>query len=128
MNVTTAKNWPCGQVRGKSHKFSILDSAGNPKELTSLKDGEFVKIKTHNTTFANYEYAYSSDKGWIYFDLFSSNEKQCWKLHKDGDKVAFENAYWPGYWIGIHDNWMATQPFKVWWTQEKGIFDGLNIN
>lgn len=119
MAVKEEKNWPCGHMASKWNKFTICDADGETNQLSNLVDGQMVKIKTHYTMHSNYEWAYASDAGWIYFDLFNSNEKQVWKLHKNGDKLAFENSYWPGYYLGTSDNWLATEEgLKVWWTPE----------
>ena len=64
MNITSSKEWPCVQLAGKCHKFSIVDT--DDVEINSLEDlehGEYYKLKTHNTTSKNHEYAYSSDQG-----------------------------------------------------------------
>merc|ERR1712018_514940 len=101
MAITQSKNWPCGYMACKNHKFT-LEEDGTPKTVNDLQHGRYVRIKTHYTTHPNYEYAYSSDEGWIYFDVKSENEKQLWKIHKNGAKVAFESKMWPGNYIGTY--------------------------
>lgn len=120
MNITSSKDWPCARLSGKGHTFSIVDTDDAEKNsLAELEHHSYYKIKTHNTTHSNYEYAYSSEEGWIYCDIFSNNEKQLWKLHKNGNQVAFENVYWPGSYLGAEDgSWCSTEKRVVWWVPE----------
>lgn len=120
MGVTESKNWPCGHIDHKWNvarggPFTICDQDGEANALGDLTNGQYCKIKTQYTMHSNYEWAYSSDEGWIYYDLFSSNEKQLWKLHKSGDWLAFECTKWPGWFLGTSGSWQATEGRKVWW-------------
>jgi len=113
-------NWPRANMSCDPYRFSITDLDGEPNDsISDLADGQTCKIKTHWTMHPNYEFAYSSESGWIYFDLQSYNEKQVWKLHKDGDRVAFENQEWPGWYLGVEDDWLKVEETRVWWTLEE---------
>jgi hypothetical protein len=58
-----SKQWPAGTLRDAPGQMLICDQDGKRKSLNDLKDPEYCKIKTLNTTHENYEWAYSSDAG-----------------------------------------------------------------
>ena len=58
------------------------------------------------------------DIGWIYYDLFSSNEKQLWKCRINGEQASFEAIWWPGHYLGVVDGYLSSQEKEVWWTLE----------
>ena len=71
MNITSYQGWPCAHLAGNCHTFSIADTDdAEMNSLEDLGDGEYYKLKTHNTTRENHEYAYSSDQG-MYANLSS---------------------------------------------------------
>ena len=64
--------------------------------------------------------------GWIYYDVFSSNDKQKWKVIRkssvENSKIAFENVNWPGYYLTGNDRSLCTwcgYTWKIWWTAHK---------
>jgi len=121
MFVTEAKNWPCAKLAHKSHRFVFYEKSGKViGSLMDLNDGDYYRVLALNTTYPNYEYVYSSDAGWIYCDQPSNDGKQIWKLHKRGDQLAFENAEWPGYYLGADDGHWCTCKHTciVWWVPE----------
>ena len=56
------------------------------------------------------------DIGWIYYDLFSFNEKQVWKARINGNTACFEAIWWPGHYLGVVDGYLSSQEEEVWWT------------
>ena len=76
MNVTPSNGWPCAQLAGKCHKFSIVDQdSAEIKDLKDVEHEQYYKLKTHNTTSENHEYLYFSDQG--LFPSLSSYENPC---------------------------------------------------
>jgi len=118
MAVKEDANWPCAFMDNKWNKFTVCDNDGEPNAKGDLDDGQYCKIKTHYTMHTNYEWCYMTDAGWIYFDKFSNNEKQLWKVHKSGSQVCFESAEWPGYYLGTKDEWLGSEQTKTWWLIE----------
>ena len=75
--------------------------------------------------------------GWIYYDVFSNNDKQKWKVHRESSvgnsKIAFESVKWPDYWLTGNgrkgsDGYLCTAcipltlggyTVKTWWTAHK---------
>ena len=41
-------------------------------------------------------------KGYIYYDD-PENDKQKWKIHKDGSMLCFESVKWPEYYLTYYD-------------------------
>nr|O18425.1 RecName: Full=Lysenin-related protein 2; Short=LRP-2; AltName: Full=Fetidin; AltName: Full=Hemolysin; AltName: Full=Lysenin-3; AltName: Full=efL3 [Eisenia fetida]AAB67727.1 hemolysin [Eisenia andrei]BAA21520.1 lysenin-related protein [Eisenia fetida] len=87
MTVVSRKSWPAATLgHSKLYKFVLYE------------DMYGFRIKTLNTMYSGYEYAYSSDQGGIYFDQGSDNPKQRWAINKSlplrhGDVVTFMNKY-----------------------------------
>jgi len=117
------KNWPCGIMDDEGctpgrHLFVEVDE-GTPNEFGDIEHESIVKIKTASTTHPGYEIMYMADSGWIYYDLFSFNEKQVWKARIDGNKACFEAIWWPGHYLGVVDGYLSSEEEEVWWTIEE---------
>lgn len=93
MTVVSRKNWPAATL-GHSALFHFV----------LCEDSRGIRIKTLNTMYPGYEWAYSSDQGGIYFDVDQrigdsrddDVNKQHWTISKaapfhHGDVVTFKN-------------------------------------
>lgn len=111
-----AKNWPAGVLSSAPGAHRIQRTAGGKG---AIRSGDIVRLKG-NVLGADrdYCYLYSSDKGWIYYDLKSSNEKQLWIIGKvgggtgpirAGERVLLINYYWRNSQLrpGPDGKWLA---------------------
>lgn len=68
--------------------------------------GDIVRIQTLNPHNQNYQFMYSSPTGYVWYDQLAENNKQFWKIQKegslgtggelkDGDLIFFENVEYP---------------------------------
>lgn len=69
--------------------------------------GDLVRIQTLNPHNSGYQFMYSSPTGYVWYDQLAENNKQFWKIQKegttgiggelkDGDLVFLENVEYPG--------------------------------
>jgi hypothetical protein len=117
-----AKNWPAGVLSSAAGAHTILDFSTGL--VGPVKSGDVVKLKGIVLgDDRDHCFMYSSDKGWIYYDRASSNEKQLWIISKvggakgpirAGDSVLFHNYYWRTAQLrpGPVGNWLACDDGK----------------
>src|SRR6218665_1736441 len=119
MTVISRKSWPAATL-GKSKLFKFV----------LYEDSRGIRIKTLNTMYPGYEYAYSSDQGGIYFDQSSDNLKQRWSLSKalplrHGDIVTFMNKYFTRSGLCYYDG-PATNVYCLEKREDKWILEVVN--
>ena len=119
MTVISRKSWPAATL-GNSNLFKFV----------LFEDSSRIRIKTLNTMYPGYEWAYSSDQGGIYFDESSDNPKQRWALSKamplrHGDVVTFRNNFFTNSGL-CYDDGPATNVYCLEKREDKWILEVVN--
>lgn len=104
-----AKNWPAGAVSDSAAPHYILGVDGVNGE--PLNSGAIVRLQSEGNGNL-----YCSDKGWIYYDKWSSNPKQLWKIKtvgvrsgpvREGDRVILSNENWKDAQLRHDGEWLS---------------------
>ena len=99
--------------------YEIMYMADSGNNLFDSNKIHFASCRFYFCTLVFLIHANLFDIGWIYYDLFSFNEKQVWKARIDGNKACFEAIWWPGHYLGVVDGYLSSEEEEVWWTIEE---------
>jgi len=107
-----SKGWPAGRMSSAAGTHEIIKAKGTGP----IQNEDEVRLKgTVLGSDREYCFMYSSDKGWIYYDKHSDNEKQRWTISRvgngkgpirAGDAVILYNSYWRSAQLRPKGDWL----------------------
>jgi hypothetical protein len=120
-------NWDAGHLDDYPSTHSLHHTT---KHTGPISDGDHVRIKAMSPNIEGMEYLYTGTSGWTYYDSFSEDPKQIWKVKKvtkesdkvaelqNGDNITFESVFYQDNYLCDRNGWLCCDAEKQIWEIE----------